>query len=292
MPNFTISDILNNPANKQGLYGYCGKIARINLSTGEISTLDTYKYVPDYIGGRMVINRIFWDEVPIGTGAFDENNKFIYMNGPTTGTGIPASGRSAACCIGAANNPEQFCWGNIGGWFATELKYAGYDGFIIEGKSNAPVYIKIEDDKIEILPADDLWGMRVHQAQSALEEKYGHHFKSMVIGPAGENLVRIASITTSNDSVLAKGGFGAVWGSKKLKAITVHGTGIVAPADIEKVKYLRLNMNHPGMKPSPVLHLDSIGVPGSEFPAKYDRGNVACSPGCNQHCNALLINGV
>lgn len=291
MPNYTISDILDQPTNKKHLYGYCGKIARINLSTGKISSLDTYKYVPEYIGGRMVITRIFWDEVPVGTGAFDAENKFIYMSGPTTGTGIPASGRSAACCIGAANNPEQFCWGNIGGWFATELKYAGYDGFIIEGKSDLPVYIKIEDDKIEILPADDLWGLRVHQSQSALEEKHGHHFKSMVIGPAGENLVRIASITTSNDSVLAKGGFGAVWGSKKLKAITVHGTGIVAPADIEKLKYLRLNMNHPGMKPSPILHLDSIGVPGAEFPVKYDRGNVACSPGCNQHCNALLLDG-
>lgn len=87
--------------------------------------------------------------------------------------------------------------------------------------------------------------MRVHQAQEALEQKYGHEFKSMVIGPAGENLVRIASITTSNDCVFAKGGFGAVWGSKKLKAITVHGSGVVAPADLEKLKYLRLNMNHP-----------------------------------------------
>lgn len=292
MPNYKIEDILENPDNKQKLYGYCGRIARINLTTGEISMVDTYKYVPEYIGGRMVINRIFWDEVKPGTAAFDEGNKFIYMNGPTTGTGIPAGGRSAACAIGAANNPEQFCWGNIGGWFATELKYAGYDGFIIEGKADHPVYIKIEDEKIEILPADDLWGMRVHQCQSALEEKYGHEFKSMVIGPAGENLVRIASITTSNDCVFAKGGFGAVWGSKKLKAITTHGTGVIAPADIEKLKYLRLNMNHPGMRPSPILHMDSIGVPGAEFPAKYDRGNVACSPGCNQHCNALLLDGV
>ena len=291
MPNYKISDMLDNPNNTQKLYGYCGKIARINLTTREVSYLDTYKYVPKYVGGRMVINRIFWDEVKPGTAAFDEGNKFIYMNGPTTGTGIPASGRSAACAIGASTNPEQYCWGNIGGWFATELKYAGYDGFIIEGKSEEHVFIKIEDDKIEILPADDLWGLRVHQAQAALEEKFGHEFKSMVIGPAGENLVRIASITTSNDCAFAKGGFGAVWGSKGLKAITVHGTGMIAPADIEKLKYLRMNMNHPGMKPSPILHLDAIGVPGAEFPVKYDRGNVACSPGCNQHCNALLMNG-
>lgn len=290
MPNYKISDILENPDNTQKLYGYCGKIARINLTAKEISHLSTYQYVPKYIGGRMLINRIFWDEVPAGVSAFDEGNKFIYMNGPTTGTGIPASGRSAACAIGASNNPEQFCWGNIGGWFATELKYAGYDGFIIEGKSDVPVHIKIEDDKIEILPADDLWGLRVHQTQSALEDKYGHDFKSMVIGPAGENLVRIASITTSNDCVFAKGGFGAVWGSKKLKAITVHGSGVIAPADIEKLKYLRLHMNNPGMRPSPILHMKELGVPGGEFPVDYDRGNVSCSPGCNQHCNAVLMN--
>ena len=213
------------------------------------------------------------------------------MNGPTTGVGIPAGGRSAACAVGAANSPEQYAWGNIGGWFATELKYAGYDGLIVQGKADEPVHIKIEDDKIEILPADDLWGLRVHQAQAALEERYGHEFKSMVIGPAGENLVRIASITTGNDCVFAKGGFGAVWGSKKLKAITVHGSGVLAPADMEKLEHLRFNMNNPGMRPSPVLHMTEIGVPGAEFPVEYDRGNVACSPGCNQHCNALLMDG-
>lgn len=292
MPNYTLSDILDNEENTQRLYGYSGKIIRINLSTKEISFFSTYKYVPKYVGGRMIINRIFWDEVKPGTKAFDEGNKFIYMTGPATGTGIPAGGRSAACGVGASSFPEQYSWGNIGGWFATELKFAGYDGFIIEGKSETPVYIMIDDDKIEILPADDLWGKRVHDSQAEIEKIHGHAFKSMVIGPAGENLVRFASITSGNDCVFAKGGFGAVWGSKNLKAITCHGTGSVCAADFEKLKYLRLNMNRPGMKPSPVLHLDKIGVPGGEFEAIYDRGNVACSPGCNQHCNALLINGL
>lgn len=290
MPNYSKTDILENPSNTMKLLGYSGKILRINLTTKEISLVDTYKYVPKYVGGRMIINRIFWDEVKPGTGAFDEDNKFVFMNGPTTGTGIPAGGRSAACAIGPASNPEQYSWGNIGGWFATELKYAGYDGMIVEGKAETPVIIKIDDDKAEILPAEELWGMRVHKTQSAIEEKFGHDFKSMVIGPAGENLVRIASITSANDCVLAKGGFGAVWGSKKLKAIAVRGTGIVAPADIQKIGYLRMNMNHPSMVPSPVLHLEKFGVPGSEFDVKYDRGNVACSPGCNQRCNCLLIN--
>ena len=291
MPNYTLDDIINSPANTGHLYGYSGKIIRVDLTTREVSVWDTYQYVPEYVGGRMIANRIFFDEVPPDTGAFDEANEFIYMTGPTTGVGIPAGGRSAACAVGAAMSPEQYAWGNIGGWFATELKYAGYDGLIIQGKADEPVHIKIEDDSIEILPADDLWGLRVHQTQAALEERYGHEFKSMVIGPAGENLVRIASITTGNDCVFAKGGFGAVWGSKKLKAITVRGHGVLAPADLEKLEYLRFNMNNPGMRPSPVLHMTQIGVPGGEFPVEYDRGNVACSPGCNQHCNALLMDG-
>ena len=292
MPNYKPEDILNNPLNKDKYYGYSGKILRINLTTKETSEIDTYQYIPKYLGGRLLINKIFWDEVGPGVGAFDPENKFIYMTGATTGTGIPAGGRSAACAIGASNNPEQYTWGNSGGWFGTELKYAGYDGFIVEGAADEPSVIKIDDDKIEILPADDLWGLRVHQTQAALEEKFGKEFKSMVIGPAGENKIRIASITTSNDFAFAKGGFGAVWGSKNLKAISVHGTGIVLPADLEKLKYLRLNMNNPRMAPTPILHLEQAGLPGGFFPHKYDRGHAACSPGCQQHCHGLLMNGV
>lgn len=291
MPNYTREETLNNPDNKRKLTGFCGKIVRINLSDGGISYINTYDYIPKYLGGRMLINRLFWEEVKPGTGAFDEENKFMFMTGATGGTAIPTGGRSAACAISPNNMPEQYCWGNIGGGFGTELKYAGYDGFIIEGKAQSPVYISIEDDEIKINPADDLWGLRVHQTQKALEDKYDHSYKSLVIGPAGENLVRIASITTSNDSALAKAGFGAVWGSKNLKAITCHGTGAVFVSDISKVKYLRTNMNEPGMRPSPVLDMEEFGVPGKMLNVKYQRGNVACSPGCNQHCNGLFIDG-
>ena len=102
MPNYKIADVLENPENTQKLYGYCGKIARINLTTKEVSTLSTYKYVPKYVGGRMLIHRIFWDEV-------------------APGTGIPSGGRSAACAIGPSVLPVQFTFGNIGVWFDTLL---------------------------------------------------------------------------------------------------------------------------------------------------------------------------
>lgn len=292
MPNYKPADFLENPNNKDHLYGFCGQILRINLTTGKISTTDTYQYIPKYLGGRMLINRLFWDEVPAGTGPFDEANNFYFMTGATTATGIPAGGRSAACAIGCANRPEMYTWGNIGGFFASELKYSGYDGFVVEGKSETPVIIKIEDDKVEILPAEDIWGMRVHQTQAALQKKFGTEFQSLVIGPAGENLVRIASITTSNDNVFAKGGFGSVWGAKKLKAITIHGNGVVAAADFGKLLSLRMSMNNPAMKPNPIKHNTRVGIPGCDFEYEYCSGNVACSPGCNQHCNELFLDGI
>jgi aldehyde:ferredoxin oxidoreductase len=273
------------------LYGYVGKIIRFSLKTKEISFVDTYRYVPKYLGGRALINKIFWDEVPVGTTEFDPGNKFIYMTGATTGTGIPTGGRTEACAIGANNLPAQYTWGGIGGWFGAELKFAGYDGFIIEDQAEEPVYIVIDDDKIEIKSARNLWGKKVHETQQKLEEMYGRQFKSMVIGPAGENLVRIATITTSNDNVFGKGGFGAVWGSKNLKAITCRGAGVVVPADINKLMELRFKMSHPWMRPSPARRCFENGVPGSAFPtAEWIRGNVCCSHGCNQHCNCLMMN--
>ncbi|HEY3425572.1 MAG TPA: aldehyde ferredoxin oxidoreductase C-terminal domain-containing protein, partial [Negativicutes bacterium] len=114
----------------------------------------------------------------------------------------------------------------------------------------------------------------------------------IVIGPAGENLMRNASITTSNDNVAAKSGFGAVFGSKNLKAITVRGTGVVTPANVEKVLELRKKMAHPSMRPTPVRHETEHGVgPANNMLVEggWKRGQVACSHGCNQHCNRLMI---
>ena len=290
MPNYTADDILNNPLNIHRLGGYVGKILRINLTEQKTEIISTYEYVPKYLGGRALCNKIFWDEVKPGTKAFDPENKLIYMTGATTGTGIPTGGRTEMTGIAANNYPEQYSFSGIGGWFGAELKFAGYDGFILEGKAQEPVYIAIDDDKVEFLSARNLWGKKVHDSQKWLETTHGKEFKSMVIGPAGENLVRNASITTSNDNVMAKSGFGAVWGSKNLKAVTCHGTGVVAVANVEKILKLRMRMGSPYMRPSPVLQKESQGLPGNEAPGKWVRGNVACSHGCNQHCNCLMMN--
>jgi aldehyde:ferredoxin oxidoreductase len=274
------------------LYGYVGKIARINLTSKTVELIPTSKYVPKYIGGRSVCNKIFWDEVKPGVKAFDPENKLIYMTGPTTATGIPTGGRTVFTGISPNSWPEQYCWSGIGGWFGAELKFAGYDGFILEGKAAEPTYLYIEDDKINFLSAEPVWGLLVHPAQKKLEEIHGKGVKSIVIGPAGENLMRNATITTSNDNVAAKSGFGAVFGSKNLKAISVRGSGAVYPADIGKLFELRLKMGEPYMRPSPVIREETHGMDQNTIPVDggWLRGQVACSHGCNQHCCRLMMN--
>jgi aldehyde:ferredoxin oxidoreductase len=277
---------------KDVLYGYAGKIARINLSSSTVELIPTSRYVPKYIGGRSVCNKIFWDEVPPGVKAFDPENKIIYMTGPTTATGIPTGGRTVFTGISPNSYPEQYAWSGIGGWFGSELKFAGYDGFILEGKAPEHTYLFIEDDTISFLSAEALWGLLVHQTQYKLEEIHGKDIKSIVIGPAGENLMRNASITTSNDNVAAKAGFGAVFGSKNLKAVSIRGTGVIYPYDIKKIFELRKKMGDPYMRPNPVIHEKTHGLPGNiiEVEGGWTRGQVACSHGCNQHCNRLMMN--
>ena len=273
-------------------YGYVGKIARINLTHSTVEIIPTARYVPRYIGGRAVCNRIFWEEVGPGVEALSPENKLIYMTGPTTATGIPTGGRTVFTGISPNSYPEQYVWSGIGGWFGAELKFAGFDGFILEGKAPEHTYLFIEDGEIRFLSAAPLWGLLVHPTQRKLEELHGRDVKSIVIGPAGENLMRNASITTSNDNVAAKSGFGAVFGAKNLKAITVRGTGAVYPYDIGKVFELRSRMGDPYMRPSPVVHEATHGMDGNQIPVEggWDRGQVACCHGCNQHCNRLMIN--
>ena len=273
------------------LYGYVGKIARINLTDMTVTVIPTAKYLPDNIGGRGICNRIFWDEMSPGIGALEPENMIIFMTGATGATGIPTGGRSVFTGISPNSYPEQYAWSGIGGMIGAELKYAGWDGFILEGKAAEQMYIYINNDKIEFLSAEPLWGKLVHETQCALADIHGERVQSLVIGPAGENTMRNASITTSNDNVAAKSGFGAVFGSKNLKAISVRGTGDVKPYDIQKVFDLRLKMGSPYMRPSPLIREATHGMDGNEIPIDggWLRGQVACSHGCNQHCNRLMV---
>ena len=152
------------------LYGYAGKIARINLKDSSVETVPITDYIPKYLGGRSVAHKIFWDEVPPGVKAFDPENKLIFMTGPSTGTGIPTGGRNVFTGIAPNSLPEQYAWSGLGGWFGAELKFAGYDGFILEGKAPKHTYLLIEDSRISFLDADEagLWGLYVHESQQRL----------------------------------------------------------------------------------------------------------------------------
>lgn len=196
------------------VYGYAGHILRINLTNQTTELIPIEKYAKKYIGGRSIAYRIFWEEIGPDVKALDPENKLIYMTGPTTATAIPSSGRTLFVSLSPRTLPEMASWSGLGGWFGAELKFAGYDGLIIEGKAEKPTYIFINDGEVQFLPAENLWGQYVHETQEMIEEIHGKDVKSFVIGPAGENLVRFASITTANDNAAAKVGFAQLWGLK------------------------------------------------------------------------------
>ena len=274
------------------LYGYAGKILRLDLTHSTTEIIDSRKYLPEWIGGRMLCHKIFWEEVGPGVGAFDPENKLIFANGPAGGTAIPTGGRAVMCGVAANNLPEQYASSSIGGWVGTVMKFAGYDAVIIEGRAPEHTYVLIDDDKISFFNADALWGKKISETQELIFEKHGRNVFSMVIGPAGENLIRDSVITTSNDHTLAKAGFGAVFGSKNLKGIAFRGTGSITPYDIDKVLELRIKIGDYQRIPNPVTHQTRMKSVCYDVPAPngWDFGKLACSPGCNSRCQRLMMN--
>ena len=212
-------------------YGWAGKILRIDLSSGRITSTPTENYTPRYIGGRGIAAKIAWDELSPRVGCFDEENPLMIMTGPFTGTMVPSSGRSEFFAVSPQVYPVPwFTRSGMGGWFGSELKYAGYDGIVITGKAKRPVYIYIIDGKTYILSAGELWGRDGYATQRYLMRKHGQDVKVACIGPAGENLVRWSIVLSETTNAAGQGGFGAVMGSKKLKAIVVKGSGRVEVA--------------------------------------------------------------
>jgi len=222
------------------LYGWVGKILRVDLTTELVSELPTENYVPKFVGGMGVGAKICWDEISPEVEAFDPENRLIIMTGPTTGTLL--SGKTCITGVSAVPWPEPLVLrSTFGGHWGPELKFAGYDGIIVQGKAARPVYLWIHDGKTEIRDASDLWGLDTKAAVENLWGRYGQKARVAVIGPAGENLVRDACIMTdSGNAAGSKSGFGSVMGSKNLKAIVVRGTGsipIARPQELLEMVY-------------------------------------------------------
>ena len=214
------------------MHAHTGTILRVNLERRRISTepVDPAQ-ARAFIGGRGLATKILSDEIDPAVDPLDAANKLILATGPLTGTSAACGGRFMVVTKGAQTG--AIACSNAGGDFGPELKYAGYDMIVLEGAAAEPVILIIDDGTVELRPAGELWGKDVHQTEDALHQELGKAFKCVSIGPAGEKLVRFASIMTNKNRAAGRSGVGAVMGSKKLKAIAVRGTGGVRVADPE-----------------------------------------------------------
>ena len=236
------------------MYGWTGRILHIDLSTRNTSILDTADYVPAYIGGLGVATRIAWDLLRPGVGAFDPDNPLLIMTGPLSGTLASGAGRVEVAGIAPQQHPPVFSRSGMGGHWGAELKYAGYDGLVVVGQAEEPVYLWIHDDGVEIRDAQELWGLGTYAVTQQLRRLHGPKTRVIACGPAGERLSRIAVIHTETGNAAGQGGYGAVMGAKGLKAVAVRGTGGVALADPQRLLQLCLGASREGQTPG------SIGI--------------------------------
>lgn len=263
------------------MYGWTGKIVEINLTTGYSSERSTMDYAPLFVGGRGIAVRIYWDELPFNGGAFHADNPLIFMTGPLGGTPAPSASRWQIYTKSPLAYPEQFCYSNIGGHWGAELKFSGYDGIVIRGKSEKLVYIWIKDRKVEIRDASHIKGLDAIETQDVLQRGLGKRVRVLCTGLAGENTVRSATVLTESGAS-ASSGFGAVMGSKNLKAIAVKGTGSVLVARPEELLRLRkyyMDLKLPEERTYPRGMLGTgVVFPGAEY-VKAD-GCYGCGHVC------------
>ncbi|MGQ9585134.1 MAG: aldehyde ferredoxin oxidoreductase family protein [Anaerolineae bacterium] len=212
------------------MYGYGGTILRVNLTTGKISRFPTPENLArDYLGGRGFGIYYLHTEVPKGADPLGPENKLIASSGPLSGTLVPGAGKMDWTCKSPLTG--GYASASVGGLLTAELKFAGYDAIILEGRSERPVYLFIEDDRVELRDASAYWGLGSITTEARLKEELGEEFQIATIGPAGENQVAYACIHHDFGRQAGRGGVGAVMGSKNLKAVAVRGTGGVPVAD-------------------------------------------------------------
>lgn len=214
------------------LFGYAGKILEVDLTTHSTKTIEvTADFAKKYIGGVGFGAYFLWNRVKPGTDPLGPDNLLMFMTGPMTGTGASGTRWNAIF-----KSPHTGAWARtaMGGDIGPELKYAGWDGIIITGKSDTPVYLSINGAKVQFKDAKAIWGKDTHETTLAIESELKDRLvKVACIGPAGENKVTYAMISTEYFRAFGRLGGGAVMGSKNLKAIAIRGTGEVKVADLE-----------------------------------------------------------
>ena len=216
--------------------GYMGKILRVDLNTGAL--WDEPLNEDDaraFVGGSGLAARLIYDVVDAGTDPLGPDNPLIFMTGPLVGTAMPSAGRCSVCAL----SPLTRMWGesNTGGFFGPELRFAGYDGIVVTGRSEKPVWLSIVEGQAQLHDAANLWGLDSYVTQERVREALGEpKARVACIGPAGEHLVKMAAVMNDHGRAAGRTGMGAVMGSKNLKAIGVRGTARVPLADPEGFK--------------------------------------------------------
>ena len=222
------------------MQGWTGFFLKVNLTNSE-ATPETYQedLALNFLGGRGFAIKILWDTLKQGTDPLSPENKLILATGPLTGIGLPNSGK----LVIASKSPLTGGYGdgNIGSWAAVNIRKAGYDALVIEGKASAPTILYIKDQTVEFLDAKALWGKSSFEVEDELRKEYSKLAGIVSIGPAGENLVKFATVVSQNGRAGGRPGMGAVMGSKNLKAIVIEGTKQIPLAYPQEMKKLAVD---------------------------------------------------
>jgi aldehyde:ferredoxin oxidoreductase len=216
------------------LYGYKGKFLHIDLGRETFKTIPIPKEIlTKYVGGRGLAAKLYWDLIPPDVNPLGQNNVFIVLTGPLSGTIAPGAGKHLIVTKSPASGGwlESYSSGRV----ASELKFAGCDGLIITGKAKFPLSVLIKDDNVDFLDSRHLWGKGAFETETYFRNNFEPECGILSIGPAGENLLPIACVGSDYFRKAGRGGAGAVMGSKNLKSIGIKGTGGISCANIRSL---------------------------------------------------------
>ncbi|MFC1929902.1 aldehyde ferredoxin oxidoreductase N-terminal domain-containing protein [Chloroflexota bacterium] len=302
------------------MFAMTGKILVVNLTDQQVRTINTEDY-GEWIGGHGIATALFFDLVKDKTiGAFDPQNTLVLVSGLFSGTLVPAASRAEMVGIQAQSYPyEWFSRSNIGGRFSNMLKYAGFDGIVLQGIADKPTWINIVEGNVELRDASNLWGLDTYETQKVIFKEVmggrglGNWMRTkggrqttqrpavLTIGPAGENRSRIAAIVSDAGNAFGQGGFGGIWGSKNLKAISAWGTRSVEVADSNALMEVRLwagknygpDFDNPRVYPWQEFITSHFGGHPARDMAQFDSQRRASGCyGCHMNCKPRTSTGL
>jgi aldehyde:ferredoxin oxidoreductase len=254
------------------MYGYSGKILKVDLSGQRIGTLETADYADRFLGGRGIATKLYWDMVSPRVKAFDPENCLICASGPVAGFSGFAGNRWLVCGKSPNGEPEAFSYGNLGGGWGNRLKYAGFDGIVVQGTADRPVYLFIHNGEVEIRDASHIWGRSSFDASDSLKTELGKSTSILTIGQAAENRVYFATLW-ADEGASGSGGMGAIMGSKKLKAIAVAGDRKPIAADPERLQTLA---KRPELSRGPIPPMPWV-IPSRTVPQICSGCGIGCT---------------